>query len=79
MSQGRNPTNDGSDSKGHEPRTTDGSPVDIDRLASNDEQTLIGFSAGGIHAALAISDPDLTIDEARQLANDVVDDIGGVA
>jgi hypothetical protein len=47
-------------------------PVDV-RVEHNGEQTLVGVESERIHAAAAVDVGDLSLDQQRQLANDLLD------
>ena len=81
MSQGRTPTNDGSGRKANESAVPShqSPPVGIDAVESNGDQTLLSFSGIGVDAVLAVPESELTLEEAHEIAHEVVDAAGGVA
>lgn len=81
MSQGRSSPEHADSGKDSGPsRSPQPSPPIEVKLERNGEQTIIGFSGIGIDAgAIAVPDPDIDHQTARELAHDVVDAAGGVA
>jgi len=82
MSQGRTPTNDGAGSKDSESPSAphQSPPVEIDAVESNGEQTVLSFSGTGVDGAvLAVPESEMTLEDAHEIAHEVVDAAGGVA